>query len=171
MKKIIFSGIFLLAAVAVFFSCEEDYYTETRNLELKELKEYIEKNYPDLESKSSGLYFIEKQKGFGDTIKIGDKVQIFYKVTDLDSFLWDETPGYSSGYLYEPYEAIVGEGHTGNIAGLNEGLTYMQPGAKASLIINSELAYGSDGTGSIPGFTTLLMDVEVYKVFPRKASN
>ncbi|MDR2909819.1 MAG: FKBP-type peptidyl-prolyl cis-trans isomerase [Bacteroidales bacterium] len=163
MKKVIFSGIFLLVAVAVFFSCKEDFYKKSRNLELKELKEYITKNYPDIEPKASGLYFIEKQKGYGDTIKLGDRVQIFYTTMALDSFVFDETG------VYEPYEVIVGS--TTNILGLNEGLTYMQPGAKASLIINSELAYESVGSGLIPSFATLLMDVEVYKVFPLQTSN
>lgn len=170
MKKIIFSGIFLLVAVAVLFSCkDEDYYKKARQEELQALKEYLAKNYPDLEPTASGLYYIEKKKGSGDTIKIGDRVQLFYKVMDLDSFLIDETPGYTSGYYYEPFEVTIGA--SGSIQGLQEGLTYMQPGSRASLIINSELAYGQDGSGLVLPFMTLLMDVEVYKVFPLKTSN
>lgn len=170
MKKIIFSVIFLLAVGAAFFSCEDDFQKKSRDAELKELNEYIAKNYPNgIEPTASGLYFIEKQKGFGDTIKVGDKVQIFYATMALDSFLFDETVGFSSGYRYEPYEIIVGAGNS--VLGLEEGLTYMQPGAKASLIINSELAYGNGSFNApLPGFTTLLMEVEIYKVFPVETS-
>jgi FKBP-type peptidyl-prolyl cis-trans isomerase len=42
----------------------------------------------------------------------------------------------------------------------------MKKGTKASLVIPSELAYGQTGTYGVGGFTTLLMEVEVYKVFP-----
>jgi len=33
-------------------------------------------------------------------------------------------------------------------------------------VLPSELAYGQNGTTGISGFTTLLMEVEVYKVYP-----
>jgi FKBP-type peptidyl-prolyl cis-trans isomerase len=34
------------------------------------------------------------------------------------------------------------------------------------LVIDSELAYGQNGSGSVGGFKTLLMEVEVYKIYP-----
>ena len=174
MKRIVFSGIFLLIVVAAFFSCKkEDLYSKSRREELKELEAFIAENYPDLEPKPSGLYFIETQQGTGDTIKIGDRVHVYYatyalsadSLDNLSLILIDESVQYSTeGYLYEPFEVIVGSG--GAIQGLEEGLRYMQLGTKARLIINSGLAYGHTGQGILPGFTTLVMDVEVHKVFP-----
>ena len=175
MKRITFSGIFLIIIVATFFSCKkEDLRAKARRFrkeELAQLDSFITKNYPDVKPTASGLYFIETRKGTGDTIKIGDRVQIYYAVWSIDSFLIDETVGYLEGLRYEPYELIVGA--KGTIVGLQEGLTYMQPGAKANLVINSELAYGDGSSSSspLPGFMTLLYEVEVYKVFPLKTSN
>jgi FKBP-type peptidyl-prolyl cis-trans isomerase len=167
MKKNIFSGIIVFLTVFTFFACEkENVYIKSRKLELEKLDEYIAKNYPDVDPKPSGLYVIETQQGFGDTIKVGDKVHIFYLTMTLDSTIIDESSGYSLGQRYEPYEVIVGTGNS--INGLEEGLTYLRPGSKANLVINSELAYGQTGSYSIGGFTTLLMEIEVYKVFPRK---
>jgi len=171
MKRIIFSGIFLLIVVAVFFSCkDENIYIKYRKEELKLLETFIAEFYPDIKPKPSGLYFIETQKGYGDTIKVGDKVHIYYSTwaigdsaSVIKAFLIDERH-------YDPYEVIVGSGGSG-IVGLEEGLTYMQPGAKADLVINSNLAYGQNSNGTIPGFTTLWMAVEVYKVYPYKTSN
>ena len=174
MKRIVFSGIFLLIFVIAFFSCKKDnIYVKARKEELKELEAFIAKNYPDFKPTASGLYFIETQKGNGDTIKVYDKVQIYYQTWLLQTsdtlVLIDASNEYLDGYYYEPYEVTVGSG--GSISGLEEGLTYMQPGSKATLIINSELAYGQDGLYPIPGFSTLVMEVEVYKVFPYKNPN
>jgi FKBP-type peptidyl-prolyl cis-trans isomerase len=84
-----------------------------------------------------------------------------------DSFLLDQSVGYLDGYRYEPYTVNVGSG--ASITGLEEALTYMQKGSVANLVIDSKLAYGQNGNTSstpyVPGFTTLLMQVEVYKIY------
>ncbi len=165
MKRNIISGLFVLTVVLIFFSCKDtNTYEKLRQNELEKLDAFIAENYPNVEPTASGLYFIETLKGYGDTIKAGDKVQIFYSTWTIDSLLIDESSGYSLGQRYEPFEFIVGSGSS--ISGLEEGVTYMQPGAKANLVINSELAYGQNGSSSVAGFTTLLMEVEIYKVFP-----
>jgi len=168
MMKQVLTGLFLAFAAIGIFSCGDDNsLEEMRNKELALLDEYMETNYPDVEPKPSGLFYIEEVKGTGDTIVPGDKVLIYYATWFIDSTLIDETNGYTIGYRYEPYTVIVGSG--GSITGLEESLTYMQKGTVANLVINSELAYGQNGNtqGSppVPGFTTLLMQVEVYKVY------
>ena len=168
MMKQVLTGLFLTFAAIGIFSCGDDNsLEEMRNKELALLDEYIETNYPDVEPKPSGLYYIEEVKGTGDTIVPGDKVLIYYATWLIDSTLIDETNGYTDGYRYEPYTVIVGSGSS--ITGLEEGLTYMQKGTVANLVINSELAYGQNGNTQgnppVPGFTTLLMQVEVYKIY------
>jgi FKBP-type peptidyl-prolyl cis-trans isomerase len=163
MKHLIFS-FFTIVAAATFFSCEDNSLEKQRQQELETLNAYIDENYPDVEPTPSGLYYIEDKAGTGDTIKLGDKVQIFYATYTLDSFLIDESDGFTDGYRYEPLEFTVGTGSV--IAGLDEAMTYMQKGTVATLIIDSGLAYGQNGNGTIPGFTSLRMDVEVYKVYP-----
>ncbi len=166
MKKII-AGLILVVFAVGFFSCEKDNSLEAlRNKELALLDEYMQANYPDAEPTRSGLYYIEEVKGTGDTIVPGDKIQIFYATWFIDSTLIDETNGYTNGYRFEPMEFIVGAGTA--IAGLEEAATYMQKGTVANLVINSGLAYGQNGNTygdpMVPGFTTLLMQVEVYKI-------
>ena len=166
--KQVFSVLFFTIAAFGIFSCGDDNsLEELRKNELALLDEYIQTNYPDVEPKPSGLYYIEEVKGSGDTIVPGDQVQIYYATWLIDSTLIDETNGYLAGHRFEPYTVVVGSGNA--IAGLEEALTYMQKGTVAKLVINSELAYGQNGnTSSVPyvaGFTTLLMQVEVYKVY------
>ena len=166
--KPVFTVLFLIFAAVAIFSCGDDNsLEELRKNELALLDEYIQTNYPDVEPTPSGLYYIEEVKGTGDTIVPGDKIQIFYATWNIDSLLLDETNGYTKGFRYEPYEFVVGAGTA--IRGLEEAATYMQLGTVANLVINSELAYGQNGNtqGSPPvaGFSTLLMQVQVYKIY------
>ncbi len=158
-------GITLVLAGVAFFACGDDNSLEKlRENELKILDEFINENYPDSLPTASGLYYIEAIKGEGDSIKPGDKIQVFYATWTIDSILVDESEGYTIGHRFEPLEFVVGAGSV--IKGLDEAATYMQLNTKANLVLPSEVAYGQNGSGAIPGFTTLLMEVEVYKVYP-----
>lgn len=163
--KRIFNSLILIITGIAFFACSDNNDLEKlRKRELELLAEFIENNYPNETPKSSGLYFIEVVKGEGDTIVPGDRVQIFYSTWTIDSVLIDETNGFNAGLRYEPYEYVVGAGSA--ITGLEEASLYMQKGAVANLILPSELAYGQNGSSGVAGFTTLLMQVEIYKVYP-----
>jgi len=169
MKRLI--TLLLLAGSAVaFFACNKDNSLEKlRENELKILDEYINAHHPGAEPEPSGLYYFEKMQGsLEDTIKLGDRVQVFYATWRLDgendSTLVDQSSGYIDGHRFEPLEFIVGTGEV--ISGLDEGITYMNLGTVGKLVIPSELAYGQNGSGSIGGFKTLLMEVEVYKLYP-----
>lgn len=170
MKRFI-ARILLAGLTIAFIACNKDDNSleKLRQNELKILDEYIELNHPGAEPKSSGLYYFEKTPGsLEDTIKLGDRVQVFYATWRLDSAtdstLVDESNGYSDGHRFEPLEFTVGTNAV--ISGLDEAITYMHLGEVAKLVIPSELAYGQNGSGSIGGFKTLLMEVEVYKLYP-----
>jgi len=163
MKNTFKTLAFIVLLIAVF-SCKENSLEKLRQNELEKLDNYLQENFPDLQRRPSGLYYMEVEQGTGDTIQPGDRVQVFYSTWTIDSILIDETEGYTSGHKYDPYEFVVGSGSA--ISGLEEATTLMQKGTKAHLIIPSELAYGQNGSLSVPGFTTLLMEVEVYKIYP-----
>ncbi|WP_297089665.1 FKBP-type peptidyl-prolyl cis-trans isomerase [uncultured Draconibacterium sp.] len=170
MKKTL-SWILLLLGAVGYLACDDGIdYEKMRQEELALLEEYINEVHPDGEPTASGLYYFnESGTGEGDTIKTGDRVQLYYATWSLidgpDSILVDETNGYLDGHRYEPYEVIVGAGQS--ITGLEEALLYMQKGTRSHLVINSELAYGQQGSGTLIGaFQTILMEVEIYKVIP-----
>ena len=180
MRKL-FIGAFFVVGIIAFFACDDGIdYEKIRREELAILKEYINQNHSDAEPTSSGLYYIELKEGVvEDTIKPGDRVQVYYatwvldKDSDgsLDSSLVDQSIGYLEGHRYEPLSFRVGEGTV--VAGLEEGITYMNPQTKGKLVINSELAYGQRGSsgGGVGMFKTLIMEIEVYKVFPLEVSS
>ncbi|KAF0237103.1 MAG: hypothetical protein FD181_2143, partial [Prolixibacteraceae bacterium] len=73
-KHVIISLIFS-AMVFGFLACGDDNSLEKlRKKELETLDAYMQTNYPDVEPSKSGLYYIEKVKGTGDTIVPGDKI-------------------------------------------------------------------------------------------------
>lgn len=173
MKKIL-TGMFFLVSLVGFFACSDGIdYEKMRREELATLNEYLAAKHPNAEPTKSGLYYFnEPGTGEGDTIKLGDEVQIYYATWvllknsdgELDSTLVDQSSGYLDGHRYEPLAFVAGRGTT--ISGLEEGVTYMQPGTKSRLVINSALAYGQNGSGLVGMFQTVLMEVEVYKVVP-----
>ena len=164
--KRFFTGLTLILIVVAFFACSEDNSLEKlRENELAKLDLFIKEHYPDSVAKPSGLFYIENIEGAGDSlIRFADRVQIFYATWTIDSVLVDESEGYTIGHRFEPLELVVGASSV--IKGLEEAVTYMREGGKANLVLPSEVAYGQNGKGSIPGFTTLLMEIEVHKVYP-----
>lgn len=167
MKRIVPGLIIAIVAIAIF-SCKENDLEKQRENELKKLDEYIRNHYSDVEPTVSGMYYIELEKGTGDTIQIGDRVQLFYDLWTLDSSY------VSTSGRYEPLQVIVlpptqlssSASSPGNMLGLHEALTYMQEGTKARMILPSQLAFGQYGSSGVGGFTSLIMEVEVYKVYP-----
>lgn len=158
MRKVVFFFALTASVLVLAVSCKDGLdLDKLRAEELEALEEFIAANNITVEPKESGLYYIEREKGTGDSIKLGDRVKIFYTGMFIDSTIFDATG------TYEPFEFIVGSSSV--ITGMSEGLTYMTQGGKATLIIPSNLAYGATNntTLGIPRFSTLIFDVEVYK--------
>ncbi len=154
----------------VFTSCDSNEDLEKlRERELELLADYVsrynEEHNVELNPFVSGLYYIEIEEGEGDTIRIGDKVQLWYNTYLLrDTSLVDSNM--EGGHKYNPMEFTVAlTDYSTVVEGLNEAVKYMKPGGKAFLIVPSQIAYGQDGSYGIPAFSTLLFDVEIYKVF------
>jgi FKBP-type peptidyl-prolyl cis-trans isomerase len=103
--------------------------------------------------------------GVGEAVKDGDHVVIHYTG-------WlEETPGSgkpgdkfdSSVDRGEPFETPIGVGYV--IKGWDMGVIGMKVGGKRRLIIPHELGYGKYGVEpDIPGFATLIFDVELLKI-------
>lgn len=116
----------------------------------------IKNKYPDALSTESGLHYTVTKEGTGDaTPKVGDSVTAHYKGTLLNGVKFDSS--YDRG---DPFVFQVGLGRV--IKGWDEAFLAMKKGEKRTLIIPSELGYGSRGAGgSIPANATLLFDVEL----------
>jgi len=170
MKKVTLAVMLLSFAGFVFTSCDDNEDLEKlRERELELLSDYVSRynkeHNVELKPSASGLYYIEIGEGEGDTIRIGDKVQLWYNTYLLrDTSLVDSNM--QGGHKYNPLEFTVAmPDYSSVVEGLNEAVKYMKPGGKSFLIVPSQIAYGQDRSYGIPAFSTLLFDVEIYKVF------
>jgi FKBP-type peptidyl-prolyl cis-trans isomerase len=121
--------------------------------EMTLLDEYLLENNITAEPTYSGIYYIETLAGSGVPADGGDRVRVKYSGKFLNGNEFD------SG----EFEFVVGAGRV--IRGWDEGINYMKEGGKAILIIPSNMAYGSSGSQSIPGYTTLRFEVELLDVY------
>jgi len=106
----------------------------------------------------SGLqyYVINKGNENGKRAKETDRVQCHYEGRLLDGSVFDSS--YQRG---EP--AVFGVNQV--IKGWIEALQLMPEGAKWTLFIPSELAYGAQGAGQvIPPHSALIFDIELLKI-------
>jgi len=105
---------------------------------------------------SSGMYYLETLLGTGRQPVIHDTATVIYTGKFLNGTVFDTNVGGTK--LVFP----VDEGQM--IPGFEEGISYMKEGGKATFLIPSSLAYGTQGYYTVPGYTPLLYDVELVKV-------
>ena len=95
--------------------------------------------------------------GGGDIAETGDRVTVNYTGKFTDGRVFD-----SSLSRNEPFQFVLGSGQV--IEGWDEGLVGMRVGGKRTVTVPSELGYGANDYGPIPGGSTLVFDIELLKV-------
>ena len=116
----------------------------------------IAKTYGSAHKTVSGLRWVERAPGTGDTTpRIGDEV-----ICNYDGRLLDGTPFDSSYRRGVPFTFRLGTGSV--IKGWDEAFLTMHKGEKRTLILPHWLAYGEKGSPpKIPGKATLVFEVEL----------
>lgn len=121
----------------------------------QDLKAYLKANNINTPAQESGLIIIEKTKGRGAKPQAGQMVKVHYRGTLLDGTVFD-----SSFERNQPIEFQLGTQQV--IRGWDEGISKLQVGSKATLIVPSYLAYGDQQRGAhIKPFSTLIFDIEL----------
>lgn len=134
------------------FEPEIDY--ETLNEE--EIQEYISTNNLNPQKSESGLYYIIKKQGTGKAATLKSNVTVYYKgfvINSSDTFEESEVDGASFNL-----ENLI--------PGFAEGITYLNEGGEATLIIPSKIGYPSNTFP--PSFLSgkvLIFDVKLIRVY------
>jgi FKBP-type peptidyl-prolyl cis-trans isomerase len=103
---------------------------------------------------ASGMYVRDSIVGTGTAVAIGDTISTHYVGYFPSGGVFDKN---LSGQT--PFGVRVGAGRV--IPGFEIGVQGMKVGGKRVMIIPPELAYGSAGAGSIPGYAVILFTVDV----------
>jgi FKBP-type peptidyl-prolyl cis-trans isomerase FkpA len=109
---------------------------------------------------ASGLYYSETKAGDGLAPATHDTVYVRYTGRFLNGTVLDTNVGEGG----EDFVFPLGEGYA--IYGFDEAVSYMKVNGKATVVIPSSLAYGSQGYNIIPGYTPLEFELELVKVVP-----
>jgi FKBP-type peptidyl-prolyl cis-trans isomerase FkpA len=150
---------------------QEEKMAESKKAEQSILENYLRDNNIAQAPTPSGLIFVEEKKGTGKKAENGKTVKVHYVGRLLDGTVFDTSREdvakangtYNPQRPYEAFEFTLGQGMV--IRGWDEGISYMNVGGKAKLVIPSELAYGSQGAGGlIPPNSTLVFEVELIDV-------
>lgn len=117
------------------------------------------KKRPGVVTTASGLQYEVIKQGTGTVSpKATDKVEVHYHGTMIDGQIFDSS-------VQRNKTATFGLNQV--ISGWTEGLQYMKEGDKFRFFIPYNLAYGEQARGAtIKGFSTLIFEVELFRVNP-----
>ncbi|QNL50997.1 FKBP-type peptidyl-prolyl cis-trans isomerase [Olivibacter sp. SDN3] len=148
---------------------------KAKNAEAGKIEGYIKKNKLDVQTTSSGLKYQVEKEGEGNKPNVGDTVVVHYTGRFLGGKVFDTSVKKEAedagvyNQMREPYEPMklpVGIGAV--VPGWDEGLALLSKGAKATLVLPSDLAYGEHGSMGIQPYTPLAFEVEVIDIIPQK---
>jgi FKBP-type peptidyl-prolyl cis-trans isomerase FkpA len=104
----------------------------------------------------TGLIGEDTVVGDGVEAVTGKTVVVNYTGAFEDGTVFDTSVGRA------PFEFTLGAGQV--IAGWDQGVVGMKVGGQRVLVIPSDLAYGDQGYGPIPGKATLVFEIELLEV-------
>jgi len=104
---------------------------------------------------TSGLQYEVVIMGAGEKPGPSDVVRVHYTGKLLDDTTFDSSIDRGEPVTFGVNQVIMG---------WQEGLQLMPAGSKFKLYIPYELAYGDQGQGPIPPFSTLIYDVELIEI-------
>lgn len=150
--------IVLITSMVITFSCKEEIDWEAK--EIEDIEEFLTKQGLDISPESSGLYYKDVTVGTGEVAHALDTVEVYYSGFYLNGIKFDSNIGDT-----EPFRFVVWDISSGIIDGFHEAMTFMKEGGEAFVIIPSWLAYGTSGNRGIPGYTPLIFELEMVKIY------
>lgn len=152
----------VLSSLLVFTGCKKDEDVKTnctitlpepKEQEIKAIENYLQVNNISNAIKSeSGFYYIIEEPGTGAKPQDGcTTVLVNYKGALVNGAVFEE----STNQTFELGSVIKG---------WQAGLLLIAGGGKIKLFIPPSLAYGVNGTSSIPGNAMLIFDIDLVKV-------
>lgn len=147
-----FSFSILLLALALSSGCIPDPISPQEQLikDTKKIEGYLADNNLVAESTASGLHYIIEEPGTGGHPDINSTVTVKYKGYLLDGNVFDDS---GNDTVTFPLNNLI--------LGWQEGIPLLQKGGKGKFFIPSALGYGRNGSGSIPGNSVLIFEIEL----------
>jgi len=118
----------------------------------------VEQRWPNAKKTATGIRYVVDQPGHGLPANAGDLVSVIYEGTLLNGTRFDRNMNRDHAFRFRVGRGIV-------IQGWDQILQRMTEGERCTVIIPSELAYGSKGEApNIPRDATLVFTMELVKI-------
>lgn len=152
-----------LQTYADFQKQKEDFLAwiaDFQEYERVQLTKFIENDTVPYVKVGEGLYKVLLREGEGASVESGDTVVLHYEGKFLNGKYFDSTKQHKSAFTF-----VYGR-EWQLIEGLEEAVSMMKEGEKSVFILQSDMAFGAEGssTGIIPPYTSLIYEVELLKV-------
>lgn len=156
---------FVLFAAVVVSGCkkaEDPYAAYTPERETGLIKDWLAamvSSGKDIDTTSTGIFYIVEKVGSGATVKTGNTVTVNYTGKFMDGSVFDSYNGYT--YVHkdtDPYKRMI--------QGWEEGIEVLNKGGRAIFLIPSAKGYGVSGSydGTIPPNSPLIFVIEVVDI-------
>jgi FKBP-type peptidyl-prolyl cis-trans isomerase FkpA len=157
-------GVLVLFSALIISGCNknEDPYAEyTPEREATLIKDWLAQmvtNKKDIDTTSTGIFYIVEKEGTGETVKSGNTVKVKYTGMFLDGTIFDASAYHGDGTMTYVHKTDP------LIKGWEEGIEVMSKGGIAAFLVPSAKGYGITGAGSIPPNTPLIFIIEVIEI-------
>tara|TARA_B110000285_G_scaffold232237_1_gene302833 strand:- start:3707 stop:4159 length:453 start_codon:yes stop_codon:yes gene_type:complete len=146
-------SIALLSLCVVFTSCKKVDPDEQAASDEAIIQQYLTDNSLTANATGTGLHYIIEDLGTGASCSSSSSVRVSYRGYYTDGTVFDESS--LLGIEFGLHQVIKG---------WTEGIPYFREGGNGILLIPSALAYGTNGSGSVPANTVLIFDVALIQV-------
>jgi FKBP-type peptidyl-prolyl cis-trans isomerase len=155
MKKIYLTGAILLTLAFIGLGIYFIIQTMENNKQSEKDNQNNEEQKTQEQIKTFAIEVLKE--GSGEAAKAGDAVSVHYVGTLQNGVKFDSSRDREAPFLF-----TLGEGRV--IQGWDMGVEGMKIGEKRKLIIPSNLAYGPNDYGPIPGGSTLIFEIELLSI-------
>ncbi len=167
MKKFaaIFALVILLFGTGTSCLNVDETAEPTREEEQMNLKSYIDNLIAkgnDVDTTDLGIYYVTIEEGTGDYPKTGDTLTVGYAAYFSDGYLFDTSIWHNT--TDSTYTFVLGNPPL--IKGWDDGMKVINKNGRSQLIIPSDFAYGSLGSGIVKPFQTLVFVVSMKDIKP-----
>ena len=119
----------------------------------------LEKTNPNVKRHPAGFYYEQLTPGSGPNARIASRIRFdFRSYLMLTGQPFDQTYGNR-----QPIVHVVGNPM---FPGLIEGLQLMNAGSKYRFYFPYQLTFGEQGSGSVPGYTPMIYEIELHEIYP-----
>ncbi len=154
MLKKLSSYTFALLGLALLFSSCKKEYESIESIDERKIQEYLSANKLNFIKDPTGFYYrITDPGSAGNLLTNSDSVLYTYDIQNLSGTVYSTTGVNTNDGTYVGYV---------NPVSYRSVLTKIKRGGKFSVILPSYLAFGKNGSGSIPSNEVILSNISTY---------